>query len=140
MTVRQGYEAQLLYGVAGSTASTVVDNATDIDFDVAPDKASTRVRGDGTSIPIHTEDVIGLVVTATWKMLDDDADATLTALIAAAKAGSAVALAYKRVDAESAEYDADYVLSMKPNKPLTGDATIDFTATPTRRGGRSPVL
>ena len=136
---RMGYEGQLLYGTAGSTAATLVTNCVDLDYDTAAEKAPTTVRGAGTTPPIETERVTSIKPTITWKMLNKPADTTLSALVAAARTGAAVALRTKSYSAGTG-YDGDCTLSVKNGMTLKGEASFDFTATATDDEGRAPLL
>lgn len=136
---RMGYEGQLLYGTAGSTAGTLVTNCVDLDYDTPSEKAPTTVRGAGTSPPITTERVTGLSASITWKMLNKPADATLAALVAAARTGAAVALRTKSYSAGTG-YDGDATLSVKNGMPIKGEQVFEFSATPTDDEGRAPLL
>src|SRR5690348_1949979 len=92
---KRGYQGQLFYGTAGTTASTQITNCEDLDYDIDPEKAETTERGAGTNVPIKTERVVCLGVTITWKMYMKPADTTLAALVAAASTGAAVAIRTK---------------------------------------------
>ena len=139
MSDEMGYQTKLYRGAAGSTAATQVTNATDVDYDLAPEKGSTTVRGTGGNVPIKTENVTQLGVTVTWSMLNDPADTDLAAFIAAAITGAAVALKLE-TDSGATLIDSDFTLAKKYNAPLSGEATYDFTATPTKSASRAPTL
>jgi len=136
---KMGFEGLLYYGAAGSTAATQITNATDVSVSLDAEKASTSVRGAGSSVPINTEQVVAISFQAEWTMLDKSDDTTLEALKVAAAAGAGVALRMKDYSAGKG-YDGDVTLSMKHGKPLKGEQTIVFTATPTDEGGRAPQL
>lgn len=134
-----GYQKKLYIGTAGSTATQQVTQATDVEYDLAPEKASTMSRGDGNSIPIKTERVVSLAPTVTFKMLDDPTDARLITLLAAAKTGAPVAV--KVTDNGGGTlFDGDMTLSKKLSGPLGGEGTYDFTGTATKQSGRMPIL
>lgn len=136
---RMGWEDQLYYGAAGSTAATQVTNCEDLDYNLDPEKGETTVRGAGTSIPIVTEKVTALKPTITWKMLNKPNDTTLAALIAAAKTGAAVALRTKSYSS-GLGFDGDVTLGFKKGAPLKGQGVFEFTATATDDEGRTPSL
>jgi len=139
MTEEMGYQQKLYYGIPGSAAGIQVENATDIDYDITPQKGPTTNRGTGGNVPITTENVTQLGVTITWTMNNDPSDAALTYLLAAAKTGAAVAI--KLVNAnDDTLFDGDCSLSKKWNAPLAGESTYDFSATPTKQESRSPTL
>lgn len=136
---RMGYEAQLFYGTAGSTATEQVLNATDVDWSTEPERGDTTVRGNGLSVPIVTGQVTALKPQITFKMLAKDDDAQLADMIAAADTGAAVALKTKHYSSGTG-YDGDWTLSKKYNAPLKGEATYEFTAEATDEAGRTPDL
>lgn len=138
-TTKMGFEGLIYYGGAGSTASTLLENTTDISYNITPDKGSTRVRGDSSGPPIHTEDVTGLVAEIEWTMIEDDTDSALEALKTAAALGDPVAIRTESF-ASGKGYDGDMTLTMKEGMPLQGEETVAFTGTPTRQSGRMPQL
>lgn len=138
-TTKMGYEGQLFYGTAGATGSTLVTNCVDLNYDQDPERGDTTVRGDGTSPPIVTSKVTGLKPQITWKMLNKTTDSTLTALLAAAFTGAAVALRTKSYSSGKG-FDGDCTLGVKFGAPLKGEATFEFTAEPTDDEGRNPQL
>jgi hypothetical protein len=138
-TVKMGFEGQIFYGAAGSTATTQITNATDINFPIDQETGNTTVRGDGSSIPIETMSVTCLKGTIEFSMIFDTADTTLAALMTAAAAGSGVALRLKDY-ASGKGPDADYILKVENGMPLKGEQTKKFTATPTRGYGRNPQI
>lgn len=136
---RMGYEGQLFYGTAGSTAGTLVTNCVDLDYDTSVTRGNTTVRGAGTSPPVGTSRVTGIKPMLTWKMLNKPADATLAALIAAARTGAAVALRTKSYSAGTG-FDGDVTLEVKNGMPLDGEQTFEFSAEATDDEGRAPLL
>jgi hypothetical protein len=144
-----GYEAQLFYGTAGSTGATQITNATDVDYNLDPERGDTTTRGDGTAVPRVTSRVTGLKPTITWKSLNKPTDTTLAALIAAAKTGAPVALRTKSYSS-GLGFDGDVTLTMKQGaplkgeatfeSPLKGEATFEFTAEATEESLRVPSL
>jgi hypothetical protein len=139
MSEEMGFEQKLYIGTAGTTAATQVTNATDVDYDLQPEKGSTTGRGTGATVPIKTERVTQLGATVNWKMLNDPADAVLILMIAAAKTGAPLAL---KVTTKSGAvlFDGDCTLSKKHSGPLSGESMYDFTGTPTKEAGRQPIL
>jgi len=138
-TTKMGYEAQLKYGTAGVTATTLVTNCVDLDYSRDPERGPTTVRGAGTSPPIVTSRVTGLKPVITWKMLNKSADTTLAALLAAESTGAAVAL--RTISHSTGKgFDGDVTLSVKESYPLHGEATFEFTAEATDDEGRNPQL
>jgi hypothetical protein len=135
---KMGFEGQLFYGTAGSTAATQVTNCRDISYNVDIETGETTTRGDGSAPPIKTERVTGRMVDLSWQMLNKTTDTTLTALIAAAVAGTPVAIRTKSYSS-GLGFDGDVILKFKLNKPLKGEQTYDWTATP-NDDNRAPSL
>ena len=136
---KMGYEGEIYYGVAGSTAATQITNSRDISISTDPEKGDTTVRGTGAAPPISTSRVTGITWSCDWNMLEKSDDATLEALKAAAAAGDPVALRMKD-SATRKGFDGDVILSIKGGKPLKGEQTWDFTAEPTADAGREPQI
>lgn len=132
-----GFEGMLYYGVAGSTATTLLTNCRDITLSTDKEKGNTTVRGDSTGPPVETEDVTILKVQIEFVMLNSKTDTALAALKVAENSGNAVALRAKD-HASGAGPDADFTLSASKPWPLNGEQVITFTATPTRGYGRAP--
>jgi hypothetical protein len=127
--MKMGFEGLAYYGVAGSTASTLISNRVDMGFDVDPQTAPTTVAGAGTSPPVETEGVATIKWSATLKMKNVASDAVLLALRTAAAAGTAVALRMKDY-ASGKGYDGDVNVKETFGGNLNGEQTFDFTLTP----------
>lgn len=139
MADKSGYHGQILYGSAGSTAGTLLTNVEDLNYDTEPEKVETTVRGNGSAVPIKVEDVVAIGAIITWAMFLKTGDTALTALIAAARAGAAVAIRTKSY-ASGLGFDGDCTLSVSHEKTLKGASKFNFTATPTDSAGRTPQL
>lgn len=138
MTTRMGFEGTILYGTAGSTAATAITNSRDINYNIDPEKGDTTVRGDGVLVPIGTERVVKLGITIDWTMLHKNDDATLEALRVAAATGAAVAV--RTLDEAAGKgFDGDVTLAVRHGKPIGGEQTLVFTASPEGET-RTPVL
>ncbi len=133
-----GYEGQIFYGTTGSTAATQILNATDLAYNLDLEKGSTVVRGDGSAVPITTENPTVRTVTCEWTMINDTTDTTLAALIAAARACTSVAIRTKDYSSGTG-FDGDCYLTAQHNMPLKGEQTYTFNATP-NRNTRTPSL
>lgn len=134
-----GYQSKLYIGTAGSTATTQVEGATNIDYDLALEKGDTTTRGTSGNVPIKTENATQRGVTVTWSMVNNPTDTVMTTIIAACITGAA--LAVKLTTGSGATlFDGDCTVAKKYNAPLNGEASYDFTATPTKSAGRSPTL
>lgn len=136
---KMGWEGELFYGVAGSTAATKITNCRDESYNIEKEYGETTTRGDGSAPPIETQTCVARRVTITWTMINKPADTTLTALLAAAVAGTAVAIRTKSYSSGTG-FDGDCEVSANWSKPFKGEQTIEFTATPTLESGRTPLL
>lgn len=136
---KMGFEGELYYGTAGTTAATKITNVTDESISIDPEKAGTTIRGTGSAKPINTEQVVAISWQAEWTMLNKTDDNTLEALRVAATAGDPVALRMKDYSSGKG-YDGDVTLAVKHGKPLKGEQTYVFTATPTDESGRAPQI
>lgn len=133
---RMGFEGQIFYGVAGSTATSLLENSRDINTSSENERSETTIRGDSSGPPKKTESVTLLAFTLEFQMVNDSTDALLTALLEAEATGTAVAI--RTVDyAAGKGFDGDCTLVKSDPKPLNGEQVITFTATPTRDGGRT---
>lgn len=139
MPVRKmGFEGLLYYGVAGATGATLITNSRDITESFDTGEGSTTERGAGTDPPIECGRVTSRKYSIDWQMQYKSDDTTLLALMAAAAAGTPVALRSKSF-ATGKGYDGDVNVKWKHGKPLNGEQTLDFTATP-NNDTRSPLL
>jgi len=139
MADEMGYELHLYIGVEGSTATTLVEQATDIDYDLAIEKGSTTVRGTGGNVPIKTGNAVLRAAVITWSMINDPTDTVLGTMINRAITGNP--LAVKLTTGSGATlFDGDCIVGKKYNAPLGAEGTYDFTAEPTKKMGRSPTL
>lgn len=128
-TKKMGFEGLIYYGVPGSTAASLIENSRDIteSFDIG--EGDTTVRGAGTSPPIETSRVTSRKFGIEWQMTEKSDDTILTALKAAAIAGTPVAIRTKSFSSGTG-YDGDMNIKFKKGKPLKGEQTLDFSATP----------
>lgn len=126
---RMGYEGQLFVGTAGSTGATQVTNAEDLNYDNPMEKVETTTRGDGTSLPKKSEKPVSIGAEITWTMLHKDGDSVLTTILAAARAGSLLAVRTKSYSAGTG-FDGDCTIEVRHEKTLKGQSKYSFTATP----------
>lgn len=139
MADEMGYESKLYVGPAGSAATNLVEQATDVDYDLALERGNTTVRGTSGNVPIMTQNATQRQVTITWSMVNDPSDAVLSTIIAACITGAS--LAVKLVTGSGATlFDGDCTVTKKYNAPLTGEGTYDFSAVPTKKAARLPTL
>jgi hypothetical protein len=138
---RAGFERILYYdGTPGSTAATIVDHVVDVDVNKGGDTFDTTDRGDSASIPIVTAQRVSRTCELTFSARYYDSDAKMAALIAAAEAGSDVALKVVRYSGGLTEVDADFSLTYASAGKLADGQLIEFTATLSRDSGRTPVI
>lgn len=133
-----GYEYQLKYGAAGSTASTLIENCRDANYSIGISEGTTTVKGDGSAPPIECSRVTGRQPRITWTMLHKTTDTTLTALRAAAAAGTPVALRAIPLTGGTG-FDGDVNLSVEHGAPIGGEQSYNFTASPNNES-RTPAL
>lgn len=138
-TTSSGYQGQLFYGTAGGTAAQQVTNCVDLNYDTEPERAETTVRGAGTAVPVVTSKTVALKPVITWSMLQKSGDTVLTALLAAARTGAAVALRTKSF-ASGTGFDGDCTLGVTHEMTLKGESKYNFTAEATDDEGRAPQL
>lgn len=124
---KMGFEGKIYYGAAGSTAATEITNVRDITEGFSTEKGETTVKGDGSAPPIVTNRVGSRGYEITFQCLYKSDDSTLLALIAAAVAGTPVALRTKAYSS-GLGVDADFILDYSQGKPYKGEQTLDFTA------------
>lgn len=136
---KMGFEGILYYGVAGSTASTQITNCRDVTLSYTPEKGDTTVRGDGSGPVVNSSRVVAIGHTLSFNMVNKSDDSTLAALLAAAAAGTPVALRGKDYSSGKGP-DFDYTLEVSNGQPFKGEQTFDFTAEPTDESGRDPEL
>ena len=138
---RMGIEGQLFYGVAGSTASTLISNCRSPSYKIEQKKADTTTRANlqaGSTAAVTTERVVAVTYSIEWTMLQDEADTTLTALKGAAILGTAVALRSKDY-ASGTGIDGDFVVNYEKDESDEKEQTLKFTASTTDAGGRLPT-
>ena len=135
---KMGFEGELFYGVAGSTASTRIPNSRDITETFDIDEGPTTERGAGSVPPLECTRVTGRKYGLEWQMVFKSDDTTLLALLAASVTGTPVAIRSKSF-ASGKGYDGDMNIKWKHGKPLKGEQTIDFTGSP-NDDARAPSL
>ena len=135
---KMGFEGQIYYGTAGSTASTQLTNARDITFSMEPSKGDTTVRGTGASPPIGSARVTRRDITLEFSMLHDNTDSALEALRTAAFAATPVAI--RLIDEAGGKgFDGDVNLTPSEDMNMAGEQIITFTCDPNREL-REPTL
>jgi len=134
---KMGYEGQLFYGAAGSTASTQITNALDLNYAYGPAFEDITVRGDGSSVPVEEEAPVSIVLEdLSWSMIEDSSDTTLAALKAAAAAGTLIAIRTKSYSSGTG-FDGDVYVKCKQGAPLKGKQTFDFSCSKPNQKNRA---
>jgi len=134
---RAGWERMIYYGNAGTAAATLIEYATDIDVNSPKEFAETTTRGDGTTLPKKTEQVVQLATEVSFKYIYRDGDAVISALIAAERTGTTRAIKVLRYSGGETEFDGDCYFEMNSPGPLTGGMEIEFTCHPTDDDARA---
>ena len=138
--IKMGFEGQILFSATpGATATTLLENVKDANYNLEVEKGNTTVRGDGTEPPIETEDVTIRKVTIDFTMIKDTTDTALEALLTALYAGTGVAIRMKDYSAGKG-FDGDCTGTVGRGKPLNGEQTLQINLTPCRSYGRAPQL
>jgi hypothetical protein len=136
--IKMGFEGQIYFSATpGATATTLLENVKDANYNSEVEKGNTTVRGDGSEPPPDTEDVTIRKVTIDFTMIKDITDTALEALLTAVYAGAGVAIRMKDYAAGKG-YDGDCTGTVSRGKPLNGEQTLQFTFTPSRSYGRKP--
>jgi hypothetical protein len=126
---RMGWEGLLYYGPKGSTGSILITNVSNVTMGFETNNAPTTVRGNApVSPPIETGRPATRRFTIRWTMFEDSGDATLSALKAAAAAGTAVALRGKAHSTGTGP-DFDAYIDFDQGQPIDGAQTLDFKTT-----------
>lgn len=136
MADKSGYQGQIFYGTAGTTAATQLTNVEDLNYNTDVELVETTTRSDGSSIPKKVEVPVGLTAEITWAMFMTTTDTSLTALIAAARTGAAVAIRTKSYSS-GLGFDGDCTLSVTHEMTLKGASKFNFKASPTDSAGRT---
>jgi hypothetical protein len=130
MARKMGYERVLYYGAAGSQAATQLTRARDVQYENGTSTGEVTAGGDGSAPPIEYHRVATRTAKVTFNMINDTGDTALTALIAAARGGTAVAI-YVKDYSGGKGFDGDMILTVTHGAPYKGEQTFDFEGTPT---------
>lgn len=130
---RMGWERIIYRGTAGSTAATQIDaNVVDIGMTHSPEYVEDTQRGDGSSPPKRSEQLVTLnKVPGPFSMIYRDGDTNMAALLTAADAGTAVAIKIIRNSGGSTEFDGDCHLDYDSPGGLKEGQVVTFTLHPT---------
>jgi hypothetical protein len=130
---RAAWERKVYRGVKGSTAATqITPNIVDIGMANTPEFTENTTRGDGTSVPKKSEQVVCLAkVPGPLVMIYKDTDAHMAALLVAADAGTAIAIKIERINGGDTEFDGDVLLEYDSPGGLKDGMQVTFTMHPT---------
>ena len=134
MAKRMGFEGKTYYGTAGSTASTELTIVRDVSYAFSNAEADISDR----SSIINLYDVGGVDFSLEFEINNQDTDAFVAAVRAAAIAGTAIAF---RTRDKTAGWgvDGDFVVSIDESQALRDAQRIKVTAKPTDKNGRLPT-
>lgn len=135
-----GWQRMIYAGAAGGAASTLLEHAVDVNVNKPTETTETTDRGDGTEIPINTQQVVARGCEVSFTTRYYDSDAAVADLIAAAEEGEPRALKVLRANGGTQEVDADFNLSYDTPGALKDGMLISFTATLNRDYGRMPDI
>ena len=138
-TVKRGFEGKLYIGTAGSAASTQLTERTDITLNLTSETADSTAAGDGTAVPLKTEEVVAIAAEISWSMLYKTEDTNITTMVNAQVAGTAIAVKIMRHGSDADYFDGDCFLDFGSGMPLSDNQKFEITAKPTRRH-RVPVF
>ena len=131
---RLGFEGILLWGAAGSTATTALTIARDVSYKLESTEADVSDR----SSIIDLVDVGGVKLSLEFEVNNQDTNAFIAAARAASIAGTAIAF---RTRDKTAGWgvDGDFVVSVDESQPLRDAQRLKITASPTDKNGRLPT-
>ena len=135
-----GWERQVFVGPPGGTASTQLLHLIDAGVSKRNERTETTDRGDGTEIPISTQQTVARGAEATFSVRYYASDSDVADLIAAAEEGEPRAIKILRSADGVQELDADVDLDYDSPGGLKDGMPIDFTATLNRDYGRMPDI
>lgn len=125
---KMSFEGKLYHGTAGTTGATEIGNVRDITETFEIQEGDTTEKGT-SGIPIMTSRVTARGYQIDFTMLNKTTDSSLTALRAAAVAGTPVAIRTKSYDSGTG-YDGDMILTVTHGRPHNGEQTYQFTGKP----------
>ena len=134
MAKRMGFEGILLWGAAGSTATTTLAIARDVSYAFENTEADISDR----SSIIDLVDVAGVKFSLEFEVNNQDTNAFIAAARAATIAGTAMAF---RTRDKTAGWgvDGDFVVSVNESQALRDAQRIGIKAMPTDKSGRLPT-
>ena len=134
---RAGWERLLYVDLPGATATTAVETATDVDLGMPHEFNEHTTRGDGSAIPLKTEQIVCRAATPAWKFIFKDGDAAQALILAAVRGATALAVKIVSHSGGTTEFDGDCYLEADSPGPLKGGQEVTITGHPTDDGGRA---
>lgn len=138
------FEGQIFMGAVGATSfptGSVIPETRDKSMTFATDKGNTTVtevdESGNSLIPIETENVTVLKWQFDFQTLNVPSNGIIAQLLAASFTGTPIGFRTKDKKAGKG-YLGDVILEHKQGLSMRGEQTLDFTAKPTRAGGRRP--
>ena len=134
MTKRMGLKGKLLWGPAGSTATTELTIARDVNYniDLQDDEVNDR------SSMMNLYDAVGVDFSLDFEVNNKSTDTFIAAARAAAFSGDAIAFR-TRDHAAGFGVDGDFIVKVNETQPVRGAQRIKVTAKPTDKEGRIPT-
>lgn len=130
-----GFEGKIYIGTANGSANTEIDTQ-DQAYNITVNKETTFKRPSGASnaAPIGYDDVLSLQAEVTFTMFRKSTDANMTTLLAAAYSAdpdvNVISLRTEEISGGKGIY-GDFTLQVNNGRAIQGNATYEFTATPT---------
>ena len=138
-TIKRGFEGKIYIDAAGATATTQLVERTDITYNISQERAESTAAGDGSSVPLKTEEVVAIAVEISWSMLYKTEDTNIADMLNAAVAGTAFAIKIMRHGTDSDVFDGDCTFDIGSSMPLKENQKFEITAVPSRLL-RAPVF
>lgn len=134
MAKRMGFEGLLLWGAAGSAGTTELKIARDVSYKFENAEADISDR----SSIINLYEVGGVDFSLEFEINNQDTNAFIAAVRAAAVAGTAIAF---RTRDKTAGWgvDGDFIVSVDESQALRDAQRIKISAKPTDKNGRNPT-
>lgn len=129
-----GFEGELYWGTAGSTAATELTIARDVSYKWESTEADVSDR----SSIIDLSDVAGIKFSLEFEVNNDNSNSFISTMRTAVVAGTAVAFR-TRDRASGYGVDADFILSVDESQNLRDAQRIKVTAMPTDKNSRTPA-
>jgi len=134
MTKRMGLIGKLYWGTAGSTATTELTIARDVNYNIEPQDDEVNDR----STKINLYDSVGVEFGLDFEINNKSTDTFVAAVRAAAFSGEAMAFR-TRDHASGFGVDGDFIVKISETQPIRGAQRIKVTAKASDQAGRIPT-